>query len=266
MLALIGTHHYDKFAERRVEKVIEAYNPETIFVEGVENWDIVRAKDSELKKELDSISESLPPKYRDVFLDLIKKKTEEFKSPTERFVREVANDSKIIYLDDEDIYRKFLSQCYKDLISQLKSEISFLSSNSKKNKEKDFYMLAQTIIKSITFEYPDTVYNLILQREDNLEEILTKDFKLSEKLAEEFAEGIRYCYKPQNIAALIPDYYLLGKRDKIWFEKVREINPKDAVAFVGIIHAIPEIENNFYNLLKTRMEVKFLPLIDAENL
>jgi len=82
---------------------------------------------------------------------------------------------------------------------------------SKKNEEGKFEekdaMLARTIMEILTFEYPDTVYNLILQRKDNLEEILAKDFKLSAKLAEEFAKEIRACYKPKNLAASVQENY-----------------------------------------------------------
>ena len=52
MITLVGAHHYDKLAERRIKAVLRLYKPKIIFVEGIENWDVFESKASELKKEL----------------------------------------------------------------------------------------------------------------------------------------------------------------------------------------------------------------------
>ncbi|OYT43563.1 MAG: hypothetical protein B6U88_00670 [Candidatus Aenigmarchaeota archaeon ex4484_56] len=262
VVTIVGTHHYDQKGEERVKKILNSHQPEIIFVEGVENSEKFYKKIAKLEEEFyTKYVDNLPPKGKNIFETEMK----QFKPGPENLVETIVNDdSKIIYLDDENYLKKRLEIYKKELdsVGKIISSMNRYTTSKKDDEETREYKTAHTI-RAFSYLYPDEYYKLILQRPVDVDRILMNNYNLSKESAKEIEEEIRKIYsKPQNLV----NSDFIGERDEKWYKIVKKTDPEDAVSFVGILHAIPEIENNFYNILKKDREVKFLPLIDADKI
>jgi len=267
VITLVGTVHNDRKCDERIRKIIEYYSPDVVFIEGIENWEDFDKEAAELKNYFYSkYFEKLPVGLKNEIYKEFEKEIENFKQGPEESAKDIIdNNQEVIYLDDEK-YIHFRLEMLKEQFDMIGEQLLLLSSK-KINLDEENYNRASLFYSTFPQRYPDEFYNLLLCRPTELKQILTKDYKIPEEEIGKCEEIIKEYYRKQENLTEFHKYVRGEERDRGWVKKIAEANPENAVSFTGLLHTLPTIENNFYNiLLKKRYDVESLPLIDADNL